>query len=87
MKWEDEHSSKTSKGKAGDNEEVGVGFVQQGLPKSAKADVDCYGCGKKGHYGWECPNSSKEKKKALYSEEAKRERAIKAGKIGVNQLT
>ena len=42
---------------------------------------------KKGHYGWECPNSSEEKKKALYSEEAKRERAVKAEKVGVNQLT
>ena len=61
--WEDEHGSKSSKGKTGDNEEVGVGFVQQGLPKAAKADINCYGCGKKGHYGWECPNSSKEKKK------------------------
>ena len=72
-KWEDEHGSKSSKGKAGDDEEVGVGF--------------CYGCGKKGHYGWECPNSSEEKKKALYSKEAKRERAVKAGKVGANQLT
>ena len=41
-KWEDEHGSKSSKGKAGDDEEVGVGFVQQVLPRSAKADVDCY---------------------------------------------
>ena len=49
-KWEDEHGSKSSKGKAGDDEEVGVVFVQPGLPKSAKTDLDCYACGKKGHY-------------------------------------
>jgi len=46
-KWKDEHGSKSSKGKTGDDEEVRVGFVQQRLPKAAKVDVDCYGCGKK----------------------------------------
>ena len=79
-KWEDEHGSKSSKGKTGDDEEVGVGFVQQGLPKAAKADINCYGCGKKGQYGWECPNSSEEKKKALYSEEAKKKELSRPGR-------
>ena len=84
--FEDEHGSGRTKKKAAEDE-VGVGFGQVGLPKAKNADVECFGCGKKRHYGWQCPDTSEKKKKELYSEDAKAARAVKAGKIGVNHLT
>ena len=62
--FKDEHGAGGTKKKKA-QEEVGISFGQVGMPKAKSADVECFGCGKKGHYGWQCLDTSEKRKRGL----------------------
>jgi len=63
--------------------EAGVAFAQTKLAQADKADVDCFGCGGKGHYGYECKKLTPKQIEELYAKR-KAERQQQAGVAHVN---
>ncbi|KAL7528036.1 hypothetical protein ACHAXR_005719 [Thalassiosira sp. AJA248-18] len=67
---------------------AGVAFVGVGDNRN-DADVDCFGCGEKGHRIWRYPKTPASERKAIFEarEAANSTNSKPAAKVGVNNLT
>ena len=62
FKGEGGHRKSNNNNNNDDGIQAGLAFAQQGLPQAPVSEIDCFGCGQKGHKLFACEETSQAKK-------------------------